>query len=130
MAEIETPPNSILGSVKKGLGVADDYTVYDLDLIMYINTAFMTLQQLGVGPENGYVISGPENVWAEFMQDEQLWGGLRTYLVLKTRLLFDPPSLSFVLSAIQKQTEELEWRLRSQVKDTPGWKVDREDEDE
>jgi hypothetical protein len=102
--------NSILQSTKKTLGLAEDYTAFDQDIIMHINSVFSTLVMLGVGPETGFVIEDETDTWDEFTTDVRL-NSVKSYMYLKVRLLFDPPSTSFVLSALQEQIKELEWRM-------------------
>lgn len=108
--------DSILLTVKKMLGIAEEYTAFDIDLIVNINSVFLTLNQLGVGPEKPYRIEGSEESWEDFLKnDREKFPGVETYVYLKTRLLFDPPTNSFLVDAMQKQCDELEWRLNIQV---------------
>ena len=106
---------SILNSTKKILGIAEDYTVFDLDIITHINTAFSTLTQLGVGPTTGFMIEDNTAVWADFIEDDTdlQWNSIKSYVFLKVRQLFDPPTTSYLIAATQKQIEELEWRLNA-----------------
>lgn len=108
--------DSILSTVKKMLGIAEEYTAFDIDLIVNINSVFLTLNQLGVGPEKPYRIEGSEETWADFLKnDREKFPGVETYVYLKTRLLFDPPTNSFLVDAMEKQCDELEWRLNIQA---------------
>lgn len=107
--------HSILQSVKKSLGLAPDYDVFDQDIIMCINSAFSTLAQLGVGPEMGHYIEDEQSLWSEFLNDDARLSNVKTYICLRTRLLFDPPATSFGISAIKDQITELEWRLNVTV---------------
>lgn len=109
--------DSILLTVKKMLGIAEEYHAFDLDIIMDINSAFLTLNQLGVGPIEPYQIKGDEETWKDF-QGETVIPGIQTYVYLKTRLLFDPPTNSFLVDNIQKRIDEFEWRLNIQI-ETP-----------
>lgn len=120
--------NSILISTKKVLGIAEDYTAFDLDIITHINTAFSTLTQLGVGPPNGFMIEDETAQWADFItdvpgvyettsEDLQL-NSVRTYVFLRVRQLFDPPQTSYLITATEKQIEELEWRLNVHREET------------
>ena len=102
---------SILDSIKKLLGLTTTYTVFDQDLIIHINSVFMILRQLGVGPEQGYKITGSLNVWSEFSDNDIFIESVKTYVYLKVRLYFDPPQNSSLTQAIQSQIAELEWRL-------------------
>lgn len=105
---------SILLTVKKMLGIAEEYHAFDLDIIVNINSVFLTLNQLGVGPESPFQITGDSEVWSAFADPSEV-PGIQTYVYLKTRLLFDPPTNSFLVTAIEKQIAELEWRLNVQV---------------
>jgi hypothetical protein len=104
---------SILTSTKKILGIAADYTVFDLDIITHINTAFSTLTQLGVGPAEGFMIEDAEAEWEEFIGDDPRYISVKSYVFLKVRQLFDPPTTSYLITAVEKQIEELEWRLNT-----------------
>lgn len=107
--------DSILTSIKKLLGLTEEYTVFDADIIIGINTAFSTLNQLGVGPEEGFSIEDANTTWYEFIGDDKRFESVKTYVYLKTRLLFDPPMSSAVSEVIKQQIAELEWRLNVQA---------------
>lgn len=100
----------ILESVKKVLGLDKEYDVFDLDIIMHINSVFSTLQQLGVGPKSGFSIEGYDELWSDFTTDVIL-NSVKTYVCDKVRLIFDTPNNSFLVTAIQERTKEFEWRL-------------------
>lgn len=103
---------SILTSVKKIIGMTEDYDVFDADMIMHINTVFMVLRQLGVGPANGFTIKDASAKWSDFIPaDDIRFEGVKTYMALKTRLVFDPPSSSIVKACIDENIKELESRL-------------------
>jgi hypothetical protein len=102
---------SILISTKKVLGVTQEYTVYDLDIITFINAAFSILSQLGVGPEEGFMIDDDSAKWSDFVVPPNQLNLVKTYIYLKVRLLFDPPTTSYLIEATTKQLEEYEWRL-------------------
>ena len=103
---------SILTSIKKLLGIAEHYEHFDADIIMHINSVFMTLTQLGVGPSEGFYIEDEETIWSDFLPDRDKLQAVKTYMYLRVRLLFDPSSLgSATLSAYERQIQELEWRL-------------------
>lgn len=106
---------SILTSIKKLLGIAEEYTQFDTDIIIHINTVFMTLQQLGVGPEEGFSIIDSEAVWTDFMENSILLNSVKTYIYLKVKLLFDPPLSSSTIECFNKVIAELEWRMNSKV---------------
>lgn len=102
---------SILNGIKKLLGLDTTYTDFDQDIIIHINSVFMILRQLGVGPEEGYKITGMNNVWSEFTDDDIFIESVKSYIYLKVRMLFDPPTNSALITAVQSQISELEWRL-------------------
>jgi hypothetical protein len=103
---------SILTSIKKMLGIAEEYTHFDPDIIMHINSVFMTLTQLGVGPSEGFYIEDDMTEWVDFVPELNKLQAIKTYMYLKVRLLFDPSSLgSATLAAYERQIQELEWRL-------------------
>lgn len=108
-------PNSILDTTKKALGIAPEYTVFDVDIIMHINSVFSTLQQLGVGPKEGFSIEDKTKLWPEFIGDTKNIEAVRSYMYLRVRLLFDPPATSFAIAAFKEQVQELEWRLNVAV---------------
>lgn len=101
---------SILTSTKKNLGIGEDYTVFDDQIIDFINNALSTLNQLGIGPEVGYRIDDASAVWSDFFDDDRM-NSIKTYIFLKVKMLFDPPSTGYVMTALQEQVRELEWRL-------------------
>lgn len=108
---------SILTSIKKLLGISEDYKQFDDDIIMHINTVFLNLTQLGVGPEAGFSIEDDSSEWSEFVDIEnnaQLHA-IKTYVYLKTKLLFDPPLSSAVIESTNRMIAELEWRLNAAV---------------
>jgi hypothetical protein len=113
---------SILISTKKILGLAQDYTAFDPDVMIHINTAFSTLTQLGVGPAEGFMIEDETAVWDDFlvMTDDLQYNSIKTYVYLRVRMLFDPPATSFVIAALNEQIKELEWRLNVHREET-GW---------
>ena len=102
---------SILNSIKKLLGMTSDYTCFDKDLIIHINTVFAILTQLGVGPETGFSISDNSAIWNDFTSDMKVLESVKSYMYLKVRLLFDPPTSSFVMESMNRQIAEFEWRL-------------------
>ena len=103
---------SILNSIKKLLGINADTTVFDQEITIHINTVFSELAQIGIGPEEGYMITGPSNVWSEFCKNDfPLLSNVKTYVYLKVRLLFDPPTTSPLIEAINQQIKEIGWRM-------------------
>ena len=102
---------SILNSVKKILGIASDYDAFDTDIIIHINSVFSTLNQLGLGPDEGFMIEDDSASWGDFLLDDMRLNAIKTYVYLRVRVLFDPPTTGFTLTALQEQIKELEWRL-------------------
>lgn len=102
---------SILIYVKKLLGIQEDYTHFDPDVIYGINAAFGVLTQLGVGPEEGFMISDDSAKWNDFVSDTTRLSLIKPYVYLKTRLLFDPPSSNALIDSFNKTINEYEWRL-------------------
>ncbi len=107
--------DSILDTIKKMLGIPATDTAFDTDIITNINSVFMILNQLGVGPDIVFEITDSSAVWSDFTTDILLYSAVKTYIYLKVKLVFDPAGTSFVLDAMQKQILELEWRLSVQV---------------
>ena len=106
---------SILKSIKALLGPDADYEEFDQDIIIFINSAISTLTQLGVGPSEGFRITGPNETWTSFIGDAVDLESVKQYIYMKVRIAFDPPTSSFVLSAYQDTCKELEWRLNVAV---------------
>jgi hypothetical protein len=102
---------SILTDVKKTLGLAADYTAFDLDVTLHINTALSTLTQLGIGPDEGFMITDASDDWEDFIGDDARLNSVKTYVYLRVRLLFDPPASYHFLTSYKEQIAELEWRL-------------------
>lgn len=117
MSETSTVNSSILLSVKKMLGPSADYDIFDPELIIHINSVFGTLHQLGVGPEEKFVITGDSELWSDFLTEGEEIEEVKSYMYLRVRLLFDPPSSSFVLSSFKEQLKELEWRLQCKAEE-------------
>lgn len=106
---------SVLASIKKLLGIAEEYTQFDTDIIMHINDALMTLNQLGVGPQKAASISSADDTWDETLGDLSNLEAAKTYIYRKVRLVFDPPTSSAVIDALNRQIAESEWRLTVQA---------------
>lgn len=103
--------NSILDSVKKTVGIDPADTAFDDDILMHINSVFSDLNQLGIGPADGFEIQDKTTEWAVYTASVKLLNNVKTYMYLRVRMLFDPPATSFLLDAMQRQTEQLEWRI-------------------
>lgn len=110
--------DSILISIKKVLNLAEDYTPFDQDVIMHINSVFSTLNQLGVGPDEGFMIQDEAPTWDAFFGSDPRLNHIKTYVYLRVRMLFDPPMTGYHTTAMEKQIEQLEWRLNVQREDT------------
>lgn len=110
--------NSILTSTKKTLNLAEDYEAFDPDVILHINSVFSTLNQLGVGPDVGFMIEDKAPTWDAFLGSDPRLNHVKTYVYLRVRLLFDPPQTGYLVEAIKEQIKELEWRLNVQREDT------------
>lgn len=106
---------SILTSIKKMLGIAEEYEQFDQDLIMHINTVLTILTQMGVGPNTGFTIVDKSANWSEFLSNKLYLESVKTYVYLKVRLVFDPPLSTAVMEAMKQMINELEWRLLTAV---------------
>lgn len=107
---------SILKSLKNYLEIPEDVLDFDHQLIAEANSVFMILHQLGLGPRDGFEISGYEETWYDFLRtNSPLLSATKAYLTQKVRIVFDPPISSFVLESLQKRIDELEWRLLIQA---------------
>ncbi len=102
---------SILISTKRVLGIAEDYTVFDLDILTHINAAFSILNQLGLGQIDGFYIQDETATWDLFEVPLNQLNLVKTYVILKVRMLFDPPATGFLVTAMENQLKEYEWRL-------------------
>lgn len=112
--------DSVLNTIKKMLGLAADYTAFDTDIIVFINGVLMTLHQYGVTPKEGYKITGPDEKWSDFLPSDKLLEAVKTYIFLKVKIVFDPPTSSYVLTAYQSQADENLWRIKEQIEAYPG----------
>ena len=107
--------DSILTSVKKMLGIAEEYDHFDADLIMHINSVLTILGQLGVGPDEGFFIEDDGAEWTDFVPDMSNLQFIKTYVYQKVKLLFDPPQSASAIEALNRSISELEWRINAQV---------------
>ena len=108
---------SILTSIKKMLGIGEDYDAFDTILIMHINSVFMSLNQLGVGPSEGFSIIDETDKWSDFIKEDPRLESIKSYMHLKVKLLFDPPMNSAVMDSMNRQIAELEWRINVMAED-------------
>ena len=106
---------SILTSIKKLLGITEEYQHFDADLIMHINSVFTILTQLGVGPTEGFFIEDDSSTWYDFIPEGQNYESVKTYMGMKVRILFDPPASSVVMEAMNRMASEFEWRLQTEA---------------
>lgn len=107
--------DSILTSIKKLLGIAEDYTHFDPDITIHINSVFSILNQLGVGPSSGFVISDKTALWTSFIQGNAKIELVRTYMYQKVKLIFDPPLSPALIESLKQQIAEFEWRANVSV---------------
>lgn len=110
----------ILETIKKMLTIEKDQTNFDSDIISYINTSLLALNQIGVGPKHIFCITGYDETWLDFFGDRKDLDASKTLIYMKVRLVFDPPQTSTVLQAYKEEIIELESRLRDQVESTEG----------
>ena len=106
---------SILDSIKKLLGIPSEVTEFDTDILIHINSIFSILTQLGVGPSNGFSIEDSSAEWSDFIGDDARLSDVKSFVYLKTRLLFDPPASSAAMDAMNRMASELEWRINVSV---------------
>lgn len=106
---------SILDSIKKLLGIPSEVTEFDTDILIHINSVFSILTQLGVGPSSGFSIEDSSAEWSDFIGDDARLSDVKSFVYLKTRLLFDPPASSAAMDAMNRIASELEWRINVSV---------------
>lgn len=109
---------SILTSIKKLLQIAEEYTHYDADIIMHINTVFVALRQMGVGPAEGFYIEDASAVWEDFIENPVECNAVKSYIGAKVRLMFDPPQGSAHIECLKQTVSEFEWRLNLDAETT------------
>ena len=107
--------DSIFASIKKMLGLEDSYTPFDADVLVHINAALMKLCQMGIGPKEGFMVSDYSETWSDFLTNRVKLGAVKTYVYLQVRMMFDPPTNSFVMDALKAQSDEILWRLNVQA---------------
>ena len=105
---------SIMDSIKKNLGIVPEYTAFDDQIILDINAAFSTLHQLGFGPDEGFEITGIDEFWSDIIEEPR-FNFVKSYVCMKVRVMFDPPTSSYALDALNKQIAEYEWRIKSEI---------------
>lgn len=121
--------NSILDSTKRVLLIAENYHAFDDNVEMFINGAFSTIQQLGVGPENGFMISGPSATWDEFEVAPVVLAMVKNFVFLHVKMLFDPPQTGYLNDALKAQLDELQFRLNNfrEIAGEAEWPPDTSD---
>lgn len=102
---------SILTSIKAQLGIQEEYTAFDQQIIMHINSVLMVLKQLGVGPTTGFTISDKTATWNDFLSSDKNLEATKSYVGMRVRMLFDPPTTSIVAESMNRMINEFEWRL-------------------
>jgi hypothetical protein len=115
-------------SVKQMLNIEPEEMGFDVQIGTYINAQFMTLHQLGIGPDEGFSVWDADTVWTDFSTDKTLLEVVKQYVCLKVRMMFDPPASSIVSDAINNQIHELEWRLNIQAE--KAWEEYPQDKNE
>ena len=103
---------SILSTIKKLIGFEDDYTQFDMDLIIHINTAFASLAQIGSNLKEGFSITDKNNLWSEYTTNTAILEPVKMYVYLKTKMVFDPPASSMVIETMKQTINELEFRIQ------------------
>ena len=111
--------DSILQSIKKLLGISKEDTSFDTDIIIDINSEFMTLNQLGIGPKDGFFIENGDATWDKYIPDKIIAEPIKTYVYIKVKIVFDPPASPTVLEALQSTADEKEWRIARWAEDHP-----------
>lgn len=119
--------DSILTSIKKLLGITEEYTHFDTDLIIHINTVFSILNHLGVGPAESFSITSKAGKWSDFISDNTKIESVKSYVYMKVKLIFDPPLSSSVVTSMNQLISEMEWRL--QVVCDPELIIEEEEEE-
>ena len=107
--------DSILTSIKKLLGIEENYTHFDTDITIHINSVFLDLNQIGVGPKEGYSIEDKQDLWDDFIPNSPKLEAVKSFMYLKVKLLFDPPQSSALIESMNRQIDKLEWRLNVEV---------------
>lgn len=116
MNNIAEVNDSILMTVRKLVGGEENGTAFDTDLLVHINAVLEIIRQLGVGPEEGFIVTGESETWSDFLGDEiDKFRACVSYMILRVRLMFDPPSNSFSIESFKEIQKELEWRLTVDV---------------
>lgn len=110
---------SILNTIKKLLNIDSSENSFDTDIIIQINSSFTILRQLGIGPKEGFRITGSNEQWSSFIDNDEMLDAVKTFVYLKVKLAFDPPLNGSLLESFERQIKELEWRLNVSVESEP-----------
>ena len=102
---------SILTSIKAQMGIQEEYIAFDQQIIMHINSVLMILKQLGVGPAVGFTISDKTATWSDFLPSDKNLEATKSYVSMRVKMLFDPPTTSIVAESMTRMINECEWRL-------------------
>ena len=103
--------DSILTSIKKLMGLTEEYDVFDQDILILINSVLFELEQIGVKAKEGFVLSDKTAVWSDYSDDDRLLNALKPYIYMKTKLAFDPPTSSGALDSMNRIIDRFEWRI-------------------
>ena len=107
---------SILDTIKQLLGIPIEDESFDIDIKTHINTSTMILSQIGIGPKNGFTVTSKDQLWTDYIDSSTInLEGVKQYIYLKTKIIFDPPTNSTTIDAINKSLSELEWRMQLSV---------------
>lgn len=103
--------DNILASIKERIGIAEDDNSFDTDIIDLINSAFADLNDIGVGPSEGFSISDNHDLWDDFSKDVRVLSSVKDFVYLTVKLTFDPPTQTALLTSMENRLKKLEWRL-------------------
>lgn len=106
-----TDPTSILSSTKDALGLMDEDVSFDHTIILFINSKLADIHQLGIGPEDGLIITDKTAKWSDLIGDEKRYESVKAYMYLSVRMLFDPPTIGYVITAMKEQLDKMEYRI-------------------
>lgn len=111
---------SILQSIKKVLGLPSEYTAFDLDIVMHINSVFSTLYQLGLGVEDQFSITDGNDTWATMFTGYKGVATIKSYIGMRVKQIFDPFQTGFATDSYDKQIKEMEWRINVALSSAPN----------
>lgn len=105
---------SILGEIKEQLGLGAEAVGFNPELVLHINAVLSDMNQLGLGPDDGFEITGPDEEWEDFLGNDPRYNNAKTLMFLRIKMLFDPPQVGYLLTAYEKMIDKAEWRLNIQ----------------